>query len=127
MQNAKQNKEYAKCNRNLKRQNNIKQTIKNTIQDIKNRKKIKNDQKEIKSNKQVAAVSYWSLKADFEVLFAGMKRDIYYLYTWCRRGYLGIGDTMLWMVLLGGRIRSEEDVVGDPRIRNSSHSAAHLS
>ena len=40
---------------------------------------------------------------------------------------MGIGDTMLWMVLLGGRIRSEEDVVGDPRIRNSSHSAAHLS
>ena len=40
---------------------------------------------------------------------------------------LGIGDTMLWMVLLGGRSRSEEDVVGDPRIRNSSHSAAHLS
>ena len=34
---------------------------------------------------------------------------------------------MLWMVLLGGRSRSEEDVVGDPRIRNSSHSAAHLS
>ena len=35
---------------------------------------------------------------------------------------------MLWMVLLGGKIRSEEkDVVGDPRIRNSSHSAAHLS
>ena len=33
---------------------------------------------------------------------------------------------MLWMVLLGGRSRSEEDVVGDPRIRNSSHSAAHL-
>ena len=28
---------------------------------------------------------------------------------------------------VGGRIRSEEDVVGDPRIRNSSHSAAHLS
>ena len=33
---------------------------------------------------------------------------------------------MLWMVLLGGRSRSEEDVVGDPRIRNSSHSAATL-
>ena len=47
-----------KCKRNLKRQNNIKQTIKNTIQDI----KIEKDQKrskEIKSNKQVAAVSYW--------------------------------------------------------------------
>ena len=77
-----------KCKRNLKRQNNIKQTIKNTIQDIKIEKD-QNDQKEIKSNKQVAAVSYWSLKADFEVLFAGMKRDIYYLYTWCRRGYFG--------------------------------------
>ena len=74
--------------RNLKRQNNIKQTIKNTIQDIKIEKD-QNDQKEIKNNKQVAAVSYWSLKADFEVLFAGMKRDIYYLYTWCRRGYFG--------------------------------------
>ena len=36
-----------KCNRNLKRQNNIKQTIKNTIQDIKIEKD-QNDQKEIK-------------------------------------------------------------------------------
>ena len=44
MQNAKQNKEYAKCKRNLKRQNNIKQTIKNTIQDIKIEKD-QNDQK----------------------------------------------------------------------------------
>ena len=78
-----------KCKRNLKRQNNIKQTIKKYNTRYKNRKKIKNDQKEIKNNNQVAAVSYWSLKADFEVLFAGMKRDIYYLYTWCRRGYFG--------------------------------------
>ena len=30
-----------KCKTNLKRQNNIKQTIKNTIQDIKNRKRSK--------------------------------------------------------------------------------------
>ena len=78
MQNAKQNKEYAKCKRNLKRQNNIKQTIKNTIQDIKIEKD-QNDQKN-KNNKQVAAVSYWSLKADFEVLFAGMKRYILLVY-----------------------------------------------
>ena len=34
---------------------------------------------------------------------------------------------MLWMVLSRGRSRSEEkDVVEDPRIRNSSHGAAHL-
>ena len=78
-----------KCKRNLKRQNNIKQTINKYNTRYKNRKKIKNDQKEIKSNNQVAAVSYWSFKADFEVLFAGMKRDIYYLYTWYRRGYSG--------------------------------------
>ena len=77
-----------KCKRNLKRQNNIKQTIKNTIQDIKIEKRSKTIKRN-KNNKQVAAVSYWSLKADFEVLFAGMKRDIYYLYTWCRRGYFG--------------------------------------
>ena len=51
-----------KCKRNLKRQNNIKQTIKNTIQDIKIEKD-QNDQKEIKSNNQVAAVSYWSFKS----------------------------------------------------------------
>ena len=44
MQNAKQNKEYAKCKRNLKRQNNIKQTIK-IIQDIKIEKKDQKDQK----------------------------------------------------------------------------------
>ena len=37
-----------KCNRNLKRQNNIKQTIKNTIQDI----KIEKDQKRSKRNKK---------------------------------------------------------------------------
>ena len=28
---------------------------------------------------------------------------------------------------IGRKSRSEEDVVGDPRIRNSSHSAANLS
>ena len=38
-----------KCKRNLKRQNNIKQTIKNTIQDI----KIEKRSKTIKKNKKV--------------------------------------------------------------------------
>ena len=78
-----------KCNRNLKRQNNIKQTINNYNTRYKNRKKIKNDQKEIKNNNQVAAVSYWFSKADCTTLFAVLKRDIYYLYTWYRRGYSG--------------------------------------
>ena len=41
-----------KCKRNLKRQNNIKQTIKNTIQDIKIEKD-QNDQKEIKNNNKL--------------------------------------------------------------------------
>ena len=51
-----------KCKSNLKRQNNIKQTINKYNTRYKNRKRSKRSKRN-KNNKQVAAVSYWSFKS----------------------------------------------------------------
>ena len=79
-----------KCKTNLKKTKQYKTNYKQIQYKIlKIEKRSKTIKKKYKSNNQVATVSYWSFKVDFEVLFAVLKRDIYYLYTWYRRGYSG--------------------------------------
>ena len=79
-----------KCKTNLKKTKQYKTNYKQIQYKIlKIEKRSKTIKKKYKSNNQVAAVSYWFSKADCTTLFAVLKRDIYYLYTWYRRGYSG--------------------------------------